>query len=255
MLKNSFVMLDRVGPQRERTFWKSGVTTWAEFLDAPRIRGISESRKNEMDLELRMASDRLRVHDSSYFAGALPSREQWRTLGDFAGDILHLDIETTGLSLRAPVTVVGVFDGKRMHSLVRGQNLTRSNLQAILSSAGVIVTYNGSTFDIPVLESQFPGVIPRVPHVDLRYPLRRLGFVGGLKKIERELGVERDRRVEYMTGEDAVYLWRLWEREGKVNALELLKEYNGEDCRNLKSLASHVYKNLRRIVFESALRC
>jgi len=87
--------------------------------------------------------------------------------------------------------------------------------------------------------------------VDLRYPLRRIGFTGGLKSIEREMGVERDRRVEYMTGEDAVYLWRLWERQGRRNALDLLIEYNAEDCKNLKPLAARAYEVMKRSTFDA----
>ena len=103
-----------------------------------------------------------------------------------------------------------------------------------------------------MIEAQFPGIVPAIPHVDLKHTLRRLGHTGGLKRIERELGIERDRRGEYMTGEDAVYLWRLWERRGKKNALDLLIEYNSEDCRNLKTLANYTYRNLRERVFENA---
>ncbi len=165
-----------------------------------------------------------------------------------------LDIETTGMSYRSPITVIGIYDGARMHTLVRGQNLSRANLEGILSGTSVIVTFNGASFDIPMIESQFPGVIPPIPHVDLRHPLRRLGYSGGLKAIERELDVVRDRRVEYMTGEDAVYLWRLWERQGKRNALDLLVEYNSEDCRNLKTLSEFAYKNLKRVTFDAATK-
>ena len=55
-----------------------------------------------------------------------------------------------------------------------------------------------------------------------------------------------------MTGEDAVYLWRLWERKGNRNALQLLIEYNAEDCRNLRTLADYVYSGLKKQVFESS---
>lgn len=67
------------------------------------------------------------------------------------------------------------------------------------------------------------------------------------------MGIERDRRVEYMTGQDAVYLWRLWEREGKRNALDLLMEYNMEDCKNLKALAGFAYDSLKRSTFDAVV--
>ena len=252
MIRNTFVLLNGIGPCRERSLWSRGVLSWKEFLDENRIPGISDGRKNQMDCRLLEANERLRARDSEYFADNIPRKELWRCLSDFGESVAFLDIETTGISFHSPITVVGVFDGRRIHSLVRGQNLTRANLQGMLSGASMIVTFNGSSFDMPMIEAQFPGAVPGVPHVDLKHALRRLGYAGGLKNIERELGIERDRRVEYMTGEDAVYLWRLWERKGKKNALDLLVEYNAEDCRNLKTLASFAYKHLRRMVFDAA---
>lgn len=252
MLRHSFLFLPGIGPQRERSLWSKGIVDWDGFLAESRVKGISGEKKSALDVELATADERYCESDSSYFGQRLPGREQWRCLSDFRDSAIFLDIETTGISARSPITVVGVYDGTRMHTLIRGQNLTRGNLEGILSAAKMIVTFNGSSFDIPMIKSQFPGIVPALPHVDLKHPLRRLGHVGGLKRIERELDIERDRRVEYMTGEDAVYLWRLWEKRGNRNALELLVEYNAEDCRNLKALADHAYHNLRRRVFESS---
>ncbi len=251
MLQHSFLFLDGIGPQRERALWTKGLLSWKDFVDEPRVRGISQDKKTLLDAELEIAGRKYQDLDSGYFAQRLPSREQWRCLMDFRQSAIFLDIETTGISPRSPITMIGVYDGNRMHTMIRGQNLTRTNLGGILSGAKVIVTFNGSSFDLPMIESQFPGIIPSIPHVDLKHPLRRLGLVGGLKRIERELGIERDRRVEYMTGEDAVYLWRLWEKNGNRNALELLSEYNAEDCKNLKTLSDHAYRSLKRRVFES----
>ena len=254
MLQNTFVLLDGVGPQRERSLWRRGVRSWNEFLDEARVPGISQASKLRMDRELTQAHEKLRSRESSYFATHVPRREQWRCLGDFRSSVAFLDIETTGMSYRSPITVVGIYDGARMHTLIRGQNLSRGNLKGILSGATLIVTFNGASFDIPMIESQFPGVVPTIPHVDLRYPLKRLGYSGGLKAIERELDVVRDRRVEFMTGEDAVYLWNLWERHGKKNALDLLVEYNSEDCSNLRTLSEFAYRNLKRVTFDAAIK-
>lgn len=246
MLENTFVHLPGVGHATEHSLWRRGVTTWSEFLSESRVPRISDDRKARMDSEILESSDRLREGDSRYFQNRLPERHMWRMLKDFRPRTAYLDIETTGISLRSPVTVVGVHDGRRTHSLVRGRDLTGPNLEAILSSADLLVTYNGKGFDMPVLRSQFPSWVPEVPHVDLRHLLARLGHVGGLKAIERELSIERDRRVEMMTGADAVYLWRLWERQGKTNALELLLEYNAADCENLSALSEYAYERMRK---------
>jgi uncharacterized protein YprB with RNaseH-like and TPR domain len=253
MLRNSFVLLDGIGSQREVSLWRSGIETWEDFLRESRTKGISEARKAAMDEELLNAKRKLAEQDSSYFASRMRPREQWRCLSEFRKSAAFLDIETTGISLRSPITVVGIFDGTRMHTLVRGRDLSWSNLKAILGSVSVIVTFNGSSFDLPMIESQFPGTVPHVPHVDLKHSLRRIGFNGGLKRIERELDIKRDRRVEYMTGEDAVYLWRLWEKQQNKNALDLLLEYNSEDCVNLKTLADFAYRSLKKRTFDAVV--
>ncbi len=255
MLFNSFVFLDGIGTMRETSFWRAGVLTWDDFLRAERMPKMSQARKSSIDNELAEAKVRLARSDSAYFASRFPRREHWRCLGEFGRSVAYLDIETTGISPRSPITLVGVYDGSRMHTLVRGLNLDARTVRAILSSTHAIVTFNGASFDLPMLESQFPGSIPDIPHVDLKHPLAELGLTGGLKRIEREMGILRDKRVEYMTGEDAVYLWRLWEKKGNGNALELLTEYNAADCRNLQTLARHAYTRLRQRGFEASAGC
>lgn len=254
MLRNTFLLLPSIGAVRERRLWERGILTWEDFVAAPAPKGISTVTKTAMDELLMLAKDRLDSGDSSFFAKSIPSREQWRCLGEFGSSVAYLDIETTGTSIYSPITLVGVYDGKRMHTLVRGRDLNPKNLSGILRTASLLVTFNGSSFDLPVLRAQFPGVLPPVPHIDLRHPLKRLGFTGGLKKVERQLGIERERRLEFMTSEDAAYLWRLWVERGKENALELLIEYNAADCMSLKTLADYVYWTMRRRVFVSTVR-
>lgn len=254
MLQHTFVHLPGVGHGTECSLWKRGVTTWSEFLSERRLPRVSDERKTAMDAALLESCQRLRDSDSGYFRARLPEKQMWRLLEDFRARTIYLDIETTGISLRSPVTVVGVHAGSRTHTLVKGRDLNGPNLEAVLSAADLLVTFNGKGFDMPVLRAQFPGWVPDVPHVDLRHLLARLGHRGGLKAIERELGVERDRRVELMTGADAVYLWRLWERQGKANALDLLVEYNTADCENLKGLAEYAYDRMRRQTFSAVTR-
>ncbi len=253
MLTSSFVLLDSIGARRESTLWRRGLETWDDFIAERSIKGISEDKKSTMDSQLVTAKARLGEGDSAYFTNRLAKREQWRCLREFGHSVGFVDIETTGISFGSPITVVGVYDGRRMHTLVKGIDLNRANLEAILSSVDIIVTFNGSSFDLPMIEHNFPGTVPGVPHVDLKHALRRLELTGGLKAIEREMGIERDRRVEYMTGQDAVYLWRLWERQGSRNALDLLIEYNAADCMNLKTLSEHAYRSLKSRSFDRAV--
>jgi hypothetical protein len=72
------------------------------------------------------------------------------------------------------------------------------------------------------------------------FPLRRLGYHGGLKSIERQLGLQRDGALKQVNGYLAVLLWREYKR-GNRGALDTLIRYNLEDVVNLQYLADFVY--------------
>ncbi|OYT48153.1 hypothetical protein B6U83_04000 [Thermoplasmatales archaeon ex4484_36] len=74
---------------------------------------------------------------------------------------------------------------------------------------------------------------------------RKTGLKGGLKAVERALGIEREVEVADVNGEVAVRLWRLWERERSRGALKLLLKYNKEDVKNLEPLARRLYEALK----------
>jgi uncharacterized protein YprB with RNaseH-like and TPR domain len=103
-----------------------------------------------------------------------------------------------------------------------------------------------------VLLRQFPNLRLQAAHIDLRFVLRRLGFRGGLKKIEPLFGINRPPEVRLLNGYDAVILWRrhLARRSG---ALELLLRYNGQDCINLERLMEQAYRMLRESLLPGPL--
>src|SRR6185295_7559412 len=118
----------------------------------------------------------------------------------FPGRMLYLDIETTGLSFEGDsVTCVGVSDGTSTRAFVRGRDLAA--FPESLEGVELLVTYNGSSFDLPVLKHAFPAVdFGRFHHIDLRFPLRRLGVTGGLKGAERQLGIVRSDAIDGVDG-------------------------------------------------------
>jgi len=108
------------------------------------------------------------------------------------------------------------------------------------------VTFNGKRFDVPFLESSF-GLDVDTPHLDLMYTCRKLGLSGGLKPIEREIGIGRDRPD--ISGRDAVRLWREHE-SGADGSLETLVSYNREDAVNLRALADEATARLDHQLFD-----
>ena len=218
-------------------------------MTAPKVRGMSRARKAVLDRELAAAENELSRGQYGRLVDRFHYGDLWRLYPLLEPGARFLDIETDGLSRDAITTVVGISsygqhgEGRLVHrALVRGMDLSRGELVKTLEGVTVLVTFNGSSFDLPVLRREFGEFLPKVPHIDLRHLSRKAGLTGGLKSLERRLGIARDPEVQMLAGDDAVRLWRVWERKGHKRALELLVDYNREDAANLSPLATTLYR-------------
>lgn len=244
MIRNSFIFLERISRKTEENFWKQGISDWNLFLKTKRINGLSRARKLYYDRQIIKARKALYNFDSSYFIDFLPQSENWRLYNFFREDAVFLDIETTGLSNRDDITVFGLFDGIETKTMIRNINLDFRELKKELSKYKLIVTFNGSSFDIPFINKRYPGLLPNAPNFDIKSVTCRLDLKGGLKKIEQKLGIGRDKIIENFHGGDAVTLWRMYKATGNERYLKLLVEYNEEDVINLKTIADYCVKKL-----------
>lgn len=182
-------------------------------------------------------------NDFPYFASALGSRESWRAWPEFRNRAVYLDIETDGGDTGDAVTTIGLYDGHRFTCLVRDQDL--HEFPEIMSQYSMVVTFYGAGFDLPMLKKAFRGMeFPQV-HLDLCFAFRQLGVRGGLKKIEKQMGIARGDDTDGLNGLDAIRLWREYQR-GSDSALETLIEYNKEDVVNLETLTDILYQRMRR---------
>jgi len=248
MIRNSFIFLERISHKTEAKFWQNGITDWNIFLTSKKISGLSPIRKNYYNKQLIAAKKNLVDYNSCYFKDKLPVSEVWRLYDFFSDDCVFIDIETSGSY--GDITVIGMYDGVNVMTLVKNQSLTKKNLRDVLSRYKMIVSFNGIPFDVPAINRYFNSVVPEVPHLDLRFPLAKLGFTGGLKKIEKNLGILRDANTQGLCGEDAINLWQEYTKTGNMDALNLLVEYNTEDVVNLKPLARFVFDEMKKKMVE-----
>ena len=212
MLKRTFLHLPGVGPRRETHFWRQGLATWEDFLAAKRVQGLSRDRLDWLQGELAGSLDH--TQDAAYFAARLQAGEHWRLFRHFRPRTAYLDIETTGRAWPGSGDGGGPLRRPEMRQFVQGFNL--QEFPQVLSEFDLLVTFNGTQFDLPVLKAYFPELKVPAAHVDLRFLMARLGFKGGLKKIEPRFGIQRPKAVNGMDGYMAVLLWQRDQREQKA---------------------------------------
>ena len=246
MIENTFQIAPGIGAKKERDIWDSGVLTWDDFLSADCICGMKDEKKRRCDGYLEEAKILLKDRDSRGLCDLLKKGEEWRLYGDFRKDAAYLDIETDGLERDSLVTVVTVHRKNKTVTLTHGIDLDSETLQDALDGCGLLVTFNGKCFDVPVLRYSFPNVDLDMPHFDLRYGCAKVGLKGGLKPIERATGISRSDDILDVDGEEAVRLWKNWARRGDSESLRILTEYNRADTVNLETLSDIVYGRLVR---------
>jgi len=234
MLTETFIFLPGVNEKTERHLWRSGITTWDHLLEATAIPGVSRERLSFWKLRIRQMLEHRMTPEGMYaLVRHLGTRHAWRATREILSEPRFLDIETT--EYRNDVTIVGVSDGECYAALIKGRTLDAVSLGRLLAGASCIITFNGSSFDLPILERRFPGAIPPVPHLDLRHICAHAGLRGGLKAIEEQLMIRRADTVREVDGTDAILLWHRHVL-GDRDALEKLVDYNAADVLNLAPL-------------------
>ncbi|MCX7831650.1 MAG: ribonuclease H-like domain-containing protein [Actinobacteria bacterium] len=155
----------------------------------------------------------------------------------------YLDIETDE---SFNPTLVGIYIKEEGFRRLVRPNIKAETIHRLLDGVEVVITYNGERFDLDILE-RFVGfrLSPSIQSLDLMYMCWELDLYGGLKKVEKELGIIRDSTIEGMNGLDAVNLWNEYEM-GDKKALSLLELYNYYDVMNLVELENR----LRRKILE-----
>jgi uncharacterized protein YprB with RNaseH-like and TPR domain len=237
MIRNTFVHIPGIGPKAEAHLWEMGFMNWDAFASHGQA-GLSPNRWAFIQKGLDESKVHISRNDPNYFANRLNSRFHWRLFPEFRHVTAYLDIETTGMSASYDnITVIGLYDGESLFFYVKDRNLDA--FREDIDKYKVIVTYNGKCFDIPFIREAM-GLAMNHAHIDLRFVLASLGFSGGLKGCERQVGIHRG-EVTGLDGYDAVLLWNLYWSTGNEKALETLLAYNLQDVVNLEALLVMAY--------------
>lgn len=151
----------------------------------------------------------------------------------------YLDIETTHLEPeKGELTVIGFgIDKGRNFEFIQlvGKEITIDKLIRIIKRIKILYTYNGTDFDLKFIKKKFNiDITEYCIHKDLMNECHQRNLYGGLKQVEKKLGIER--KLKNVNGFMAVKLWEKYKNLSDKKALETLLEYNKEDIYNLKIL-------------------
>jgi len=133
-------------------------------------------------------------HGSISIADSLPPEEGWSRLGLLAGKacrgkLLFVDLETTGIAGGAGsyafLVGCGWFDRGRFHvrqfllSSFASERALLEAVREIVGDVNAVVTYNGKSFDLPLIETRYSlnrltTPFADMPHVDMLHHARRL---------------------------------------------------------------------------------
>jgi uncharacterized protein len=235
MLNRTFCHLHGIAQAGERRLWETGLLCWDD-LDGEAGARLGARRRESVRRSLEHSRAALAAGDARFFLDGLRGPAAARLLPDFRDRIGYVDIETTGLSAWSDITTIALYGDGVLRLYVRGHNL--EDFASDVRRFDVLVTYNGTRFDLPFLRRAFGDVLP-AGHIDLCPVLRSLGYTGGLKRCERQLGVKRQVPVD-LDGCWAVAAWYR-HRTGNRDALVELLRYNAQDALSLEQLLVYVY--------------
>ncbi|MSO60752.1 MAG: hypothetical protein EXQ50_01450 [Acidobacteria bacterium] len=201
----------------------------------------------------------------------------WPSATGVGGTLLFLDLETTGLftgaGTQAFLVGCAAIDGDAIRVrqfLMPGFEHERAVLNATAEWAathGALVTYNGKTFDVPLIETRFlfhrlPFPLADVPHLDMLHPARRLwrgrpNTAGpdpdesscSLSVLEKHLaGLHR---VGDVPGFEIPSRYFQFVRDGDARPLEAVLEHNRLDLISLAAVMARALTLVGRGPLES----
>ncbi len=230
MIESTFCHLPGISLADEREFWRKGICTWDDLLCWASV-FTNDDRYAALQSAIADSKAAVSTQRAGYFLKDLPESEWYRVYGDFRAQIHCLDIETDGLQEGAKITCLSVLSAGEMCTFTGRENLESAAVK--LAKIRIVVTFNGTSFDIPRLMRNFPAFRPRF-HLDLAKVLRTLKIRGSLKDVAVRFGWKQDTSpIGIANGEEAARAWGKYRNSGDPAILESLRAYNQKDVERL----------------------
>ena len=239
--------------------------------DADNVAEVLDGEWHERGGQRFLVVDRMYVpgyrHGSMVLADGLPPSDgMWPRLsllanGSCGSRLLFIDLETTGIAggagTYAFLVGCGWFAGgtfRIRQFFLSSFTAERALLEAVGdlgADAGTVVTYNGKSFDVPLIETRFAlhrlaSPFGEMPHIDMLHPARRMWRVADAgRHIQKDMPDSNRQK-------DAAYTCRLstleqqlcgYVREGDVPGFEIPARYfryvHAGDPRPLAAVLEH----------------
>lgn len=236
MIRQAFQHFRGIGTGRLRQLQESGIRDWDELAAVAHKLPLGDGGRARLREEIEQCDRAIAERNLRYLVGAFVGSDQWRILGHFFPAASYFDIETSGLDIDSHVTVISCYHRDRIYNFVHGENM--DGFLDLLEEVELLVSFNGASFDVPQILRLYH--IPDLPcaHIDLRWLSYHASMPGGLKSIEKRMGINRPHDLMGVDGEEAVWLWQLWEDQGMENARDRLLRYCSADSVSLKLLSA-----------------
>lgn len=225
-----------IGPVRLTRLQQAGVCTWHDILERPD--DVPPSCRSQLLIESERSLKALQDDDIQHFVDHFSPQDRWRILTRYLDRCAFFDIETTGLEYDDTITTIVCWHKDQLHTFVEHENL--DDFLDLLDDIDLLISFNGSSFDVPrVLDGFHIPDLP-CPHLDLRWACYYKDLPGGLKQVTAALGIQRPCDLQDADGDLAVRLWSQWLHQKDAAAREHLIRYCAADVLLLRPLTEHV---------------
>lgn len=225
------------------------------------LRAVNPSRPPDRHLPGDEIAPGLHYFESRHEAPALPDIIDASFAKDFdtvqPGQLLCFDTETTGLAGGTGTRAFMIGAADRVDGQLRIRQLLTTTIAAEhtmletfarwLEPDTVLVSYNGRSYDAPLLKARYrlarlPCPITPLAHLDLLHPVRRryrsLWENCRLATVERRL--LQVLREDDLPGSEAPRAWRDYLAGGSATDLRRVLAHNHTDVRSLMQLLAYM---------------